>query len=188
VGAGSTVKLPKGDVAEFGRVAWLHDSKRIAFTGSPANGKPRGYIQDVPDGLPRAITPDGVSFAGRSGVRDDNFILGRAGAAWELFPVDGGERRPVPALKPRDTPIQWSRDGRYVYALDNTVNDRSPAVDVFRVDVTTGARVLWKTLAPPDPVGVNSQRQTVAITPDAQSYCYSYMRRLGDLFVVNGLK
>ena len=31
-------------------------------------------------------------------------------------------------------------------------------------------------------------RATVVITPDARSYCYSYMRRLGDLFVVDGLK
>jgi len=31
-------------------------------------------------------------------------------------------------------------------------------------------------------------RETLAITPDAQSYCYSYQRRLGDLFVVDRLK
>ena len=31
-------------------------------------------------------------------------------------------------------------------------------------------------------------RETVVITPDARSDCYSYMRRLGDLFVVDGLE
>jgi hypothetical protein len=41
---------------------------------------------------------------------------------------------------------------------------------------------------PSDPVGVEDLRRTVVITPDAQSYCYSYMRRLGDLFMVAGLK
>jgi hypothetical protein len=41
---------------------------------------------------------------------------------------------------------------------------------------------------PPDQVGVESLKNTVVITPDARSYCYSYMRRLGDLFVVEGLK
>jgi hypothetical protein len=56
------------------------------------------------------------------------------------------------------------------------------------VELTTGARVLWKTLSPPDPVGVETLRNTVLITPDARTYCYSYMRRLGDLFVVDGLK
>jgi hypothetical protein len=52
----------------------------------------------------------------------------------------------------------------------------------------TGSRVLWKTLTPSDPVGVEDMRESVVLTPDAQSYCYSYLRRLGDLFVVDGLK
>ena len=75
-----------------------------------------------------------------------------------------------------------------MYTVDNLRGARPPAVDVFRVDITTGARVLWKTLSPSDPVGVEGMRGTVVMTPDARSYCYSYMRRLGDLFVVDGLK
>jgi hypothetical protein len=187
-GAGSTVRLPKGEVAAFGRSAWLGDSKRIVFTGDPGDGKPRGYIQEIPAGLPRAITPPGVSLAGKAAVRDDRFILGRVGPTWRLFPMHGGEVQPVPALKPGDVPLQWSPDGRYVYTLDNVGGVRSPAVDIFRVELTSGARVLWKTLSPSDPVGVEILRPTVLITPDARAYCYSYMRRLGDLFVVDGLK
>ena len=79
-------------------------------------------------------------------------------------------------------------DRNYVYTVDNVEGPRPPAVDVFRVELATGARALWKTLAPSDPVGVEDMRETVVITPDAQSYCYSYLRRLGDLFVVHGLK
>jgi hypothetical protein len=60
-------------------------------------------------------------------------------------------------------------------------------VPVFRVELTTGDRPLWKTLTPSDPVGVEDARETVVITPDARSYCYTYLRRLGDLFVVDGL-
>jgi Tol biopolymer transport system component len=187
-GAGSTVRLPKGEVGAFGRGAWLGDSKRIVFTGDPGDGKPRGYIQEIPAGLPRAITPPGVSLAGKAAVRDDRFILGRVGPTWQLFPMNGGEVQPVPALKAGDVPLQWSPDGRYVYTLDNVGGVRSPAVDIFRVELTSGARVLWKTLSPSDPVGVETLRPTVLITPDARAYCYSYMRRLGDLFVVDGLK
>ena len=121
-------------------------------------------------------------------MRDDRFVLGRVGPTWRLFPMDGGEAQPVPALKPGDVPLQWSPDGRYVYTLDNVGDVRSPAVDIFRVELTSGARVLWKTLSPSDPVGVETLRPTVLITPDARAYCYSYMRRLGDLFVVDGLK
>lgn len=187
-GAGSTVKLPKGDVVQFGRGAWLGDSKRIVFTGDPGDGNPRGYIQEIPAGLPRAITPVGVSLAGKAAVRDDKSVLGRVGVTWALYPIHAGEAQPVPALRSGDIPLQWSHDGRYVYAVDNVGGVAPPAVEVFRVELTTGARVLWKTLAPPDTVGVEALRAAVVITPDARSYCYSYMRRLGDLFVVDGLK
>lgn len=75
-----------------------------------------------------------------------------------------------------------------MYTVDNVEGARPPATDVFRVELTTGGRVPWRTLTPSDPVGVEDMRETVVITPDAQTYCYSYMRRLGDLFVVDGLK
>jgi hypothetical protein len=93
------------------------------------------------------------------------------------------------ALTPRDIPLQWSDSGRYVYTVErlNASDARPAAVDVFRVDATTGDRLVWKTLSPSDPVGVE-MRGAVTITPDAQSYCYSYMRRLGDLFIVDGLR
>ena len=187
VGAGSTVTLPKGEVVQFGSGAWLRDSKRIVFTGDPGDKKPRGYIQQIPNGIPRAITPDGVVLAGRASVRDDNSILGRVGAMWALFPIHGGDAQPVPALKPGDIPVQWGLDGQHVYTVDSVRDVRSPGIDLFRVDITTGARMLWKRLTPSDPVGVEGLRPTVVITPDARSYCYSYIRRLGDLFVVNGL-
>jgi DNA-binding winged helix-turn-helix (wHTH) protein len=186
-GAGATISLPKGDVVRVGPGRWLGDSKRIVFTGYSANGKPRGYIQETPTGSPRAVTPEGVTF-GKAAVRADDSLLGRVGATWALFSMQDQVGRPVAALTPRDVPVQWSQDGRYVYTVDNVTEPSPPAVDVFRVELATGDRVLWKTLAPADPVGVEDLRTSVVITPDAQSYCYSYMRRLGDLFVVDGLK
>jgi hypothetical protein len=125
---------------------------------------------------------------GKAAVRADDSLLGRVGATWALFSMQDQVGRPVAALTPRDVPVQWSQDGRYVYTVDNVTEPSPPAVDVFRVELATGDRVLWKTLAPADPVGVEDLRTSVVITPDAQSYCYSYMRRLGDLFVVDGLK
>ena len=189
-GAGSPVTLPKGEVMRSGQGAWLSDSKRIFFTGDTGDGKPKGYIQEIPNGLPRAITPDGVAFAAKGAVRDDNTFLGRVGPRWALFSIHGGEPQPVPALRPTDVPIQWSVDRRSVYTIDSVGQTRAPAaaIDVHRVQVATGARALWKTLSPSDPVGVQGLRPTLLITPDARSYCYSYMRRLGDLYVVDGLE
>ena len=86
-----------------------------------------------------------------------------------LFPIQGGDGRPVPALVPADIPLQWSHGGRYVYTVDNVDEGTRAAVDVFRVELARGDRTLWKTLMPPDPVGVEDMRRTVVITPDAQS-------------------
>jgi hypothetical protein len=187
MGAGAMVRLPKGDVVDHGNGRWLGDSKRILFTGVTGDKKPRVYVQEIPAGVPRAITPDGAVLGGKGAVRGDDSFLARVGGAWTLFPIQGGGGQGVPALRIGDMPLQWSQDGRYVYAVDIPRGPRPPAADVFRVELATGARVLWKTLSPSDPVGVES-RGAVAITPDAQAYCYSYMRRLGDLFVIDGLK
>ncbi len=173
-GAGPMVTLPKGNVSRvqgvsvLERATWL-DSKHIVFTGYTADGTPGGYIQEIPAGLPRAITPPDVVL-GKAAVRDGNFVLGRAGNTWMLFPIQGGDGRPVSALKPGDMPLQWSHDGRYVYTVDTVSGGaRSPGPDVFRVDLVTGSRVFWKTLTPSDPVGVEDMRESVVLTPDAQS-------------------
>ena len=186
-GAGDKVTLATGNVVPIGDVGWFGDSKRILFTGHSGDNTPRGYIQEIPEGAPRAITPPGVALAGRAAARDDHSILGRVGSTWALFPIGGGDGRPLGALLSGDVPLQWSHDGRYAYTVDSVIGARPAAVDVFRVELATGRRTLWKTLMPPDPVGVEDMRETVVMTPDAQSYCYSYLRRLGDLFVVEGL-
>lgn len=187
-GVGTSVTLPKADLVRIGNGAWLPDSRRVVFTGYAADNTSRGYLQEIPAGLPRAITPPGVVLADKAAARDESSVLGRVGATWVLFPIRGGDGRPVPVLTPEDVPLQWSHGGRYVYTVASVGHGTQAAVDVFRVEVTTGIRTLWKTLMPSDPVGVEDLRRTFVITPDAQSYCYSYMRRLGDLFVVDGLK
>jgi hypothetical protein len=187
MGAGSVVKLAKGDLKRLGNGSWLADSRRVVFTAD-RGGMPRGYVQEISDGLPRAITPEGVVLPVKAAVRGDGTILARVGPAWRLYSLDGGDPLPVPALTERDVPLQWSGDHRFLYVGVNLGAPPRPRNDVFRVDLTSGARTLWKTLAPVDPVGVEFGAGSPVMTPDASAYCYSYLRRLGDLFVVDGLK
>jgi eukaryotic-like serine/threonine-protein kinase len=187
MGAGSVAKLAKGDLKQLGNGSWLADSHQVVFTGD-SGGMPRGYVQEIPDGLPRAITPEGVVLPAKAAVRGDGTILARVGPAWRLYSLDGGDPRPVPALTARDVPLQWSADHRFLYVGVNLGAPPRSRNDVFRVDLTSGSRTLWKTLAPVDPVGVEFGAGSPVMTPDASAYCYSYTRRLGDLFVVDGLK
>ena len=169
-GVDAMVTLPKGDLVRVAEGGWLGDSKHIVFTGHSGDNTPRGYIQEIPAGIPRAITPPGVVLAGRAAAPDDTSILGRIGATWTLFPIAGGEGWPLRGLMPGDIPLQWSHGGRYLYTVEKATGARPAAVDVVRVEVATGRRNLWMTLMPADPVGVEDMRETVVITPDAQAY------------------
>jgi eukaryotic-like serine/threonine-protein kinase len=187
-GAGAIRSLPKGPLRKISTGTWLPDGHRIAFTGSEREqgGAWRIYVQDVDDGSVRALTPEGVSLAPQAGYVAGS-VLGLSASGWSLYPVDGGHARPVPALKPQDDPVRLSADAQSIYAITGGEMPPSASRKVFRIELATGARTVWKTLTPPDPVGLD-RIGPVVMTSDGRSYCYTYLRRLGTLFVVDGLK
>ena len=56
-----------------------------------------------------------------------------------------------------------------------------------RLDIATGKRELWKELLPADASGVTEVTAPLP-TPDGKYYVYTYIRRLSDLYVAQGLK
>ena len=98
-----------------------------------------------------------------------------------LFPLQGGEPRPVTKLAPREAVSQWSADGRTLY-----VSHEGTRLDVFGIDVQSGNRQLWKTFEVPDPAGVRVSN--FLATREARSYAYGYLRILDELYLVEGLK
>ena len=124
-GSGSVVDLPRGNLARVGGGAWLSDSKRIVFTGDAGNNRPQGHIQDIPSGIPRPITPEGVVLAAKAAVREDTSVLGRSGNQWALYPIEDGPAQAVPVIAATDIPIRWSDKGGVVYVVDNIGRTRS---------------------------------------------------------------
>ena len=97
--------------------------------------------------------------------------------------MDGGEPRPISGIAEGEVPIQWTADGRSLYVRRW---DEMPA-RVFRLDLETGRRELWKQIMPADHTGV-VQIRGILPTPDGRAYAYSYLRVLSELYVVEGLK
>jgi hypothetical protein len=58
---------------------------------------------------------------------------------------------------------------------------------IHRIDLASGRRELWRTIAPADAAGVFSITSFV-LTPDGRSYAYSFSRVLSDLYVVDGVR
>jgi Tol biopolymer transport system component len=187
VGAGSARTLEKGPLTAMDDGAWLPDGNRIVFNGTEGQpGRWRIYIQDTRNGLPRAITPQDVELAPKAASPDGLNVLGHTDSGWFLYPIDATDARPVRGLIAGDEPLRWSTDGRALYAASRTAR-LVTSRDLVRIEVATGTRHIMRTLAPADLVGVDNIG-TVAITPDGNTYCYTYLRRLGALFLVDGLK
>ncbi len=187
-GAGSPKTISTANLKAVANAAWLPGGTRIVFTGVDSSNaaSSRIYIQDLNDDAPRQITPEGVSLADRAPSPDGIHVLARAGARWLLYPIVGGDPQPVPSIAADDEPLRWTPGGESLYV----VSRKEPLAqrrDIVRVNLANGARTRLTTLVPPDLVGVDNVGP-IAITPDGQAYCYTYLRRLGALFIVAGVR
>jgi dipeptidyl aminopeptidase/acylaminoacyl peptidase len=181
-GPGEPQKLEPHGIELYGGALWFPDGRRILVTGSEPGKGARSYIQDRDGGAPRPITPEGTRALSISpdglwvaAVGSDNLI--------SLWPVGGGASRVVPGSEPGDRPVAWSADARSLWLFRRG----EVPTNVFRLDIATGRRELWKTLVPPDPAGVYSIIE-FCITPAGDAYFYSYRRLLSQLFLVTGLE
>ena len=162
---------------------------RASFTSGKPGEAFRGYAIDFPDGPPVPVTPPGVTpppfgNAARALSPDGRLIAATGGdQGLALYPVDGGEPRPVAGALGTDVPVAWTDGGR---SLLVRAQGELPS-RVYSLDLETGRRDLWKELMPADPAGVLEILGVVS-TPDRRFYAYSYLRLLTELYVVEGLE
>jgi eukaryotic-like serine/threonine-protein kinase len=172
------------DSINHSRAKWLPDGQRFLFSGKEPGHAARIYRQDSPEAKPVPISPEGIDPLVLVLSPDGQQVVGVGPDEKAYFyPVAGGEPRAVPGIEPGEQPVQWSDNGKaiYFYRLGDL-----PA-KVYRLDLSTGHKTLWKELMPSDSAGV-SRIGPILITPDARSCLYGYHRILSDLYLVEGLK
>ena len=127
---------------------------------------------DLPDGKPRAFSPEGYRSFSRGVSPDGKFVLAEGPDRRRyLYPIEGGEPTPIPGLAADDTPEQWTADGRSLYVSRR----RDIPSHVQTLDLATGRRSPWRDLAPADGSGVVDVAPIIP-TPDGGSYIYGYSR------------
>jgi WD40 repeat protein len=182
-GPGEPKPLPGHNIVH-GSACWFSDAKRILVSGTETNRGSRLYVQDIEDDKIVAVTPEGtngLSFA----LSPDGRQVAAIGPDEKgyLFPIPSGDPQPIKGLQPGEVPVAWTPDGHslYVYRGGDLPSK------VYRLDVATGNRALWRELMPPDPSGVEFVGPVLP-TPDGNSYVYGYRRLLSDLYLVEGLQ
>ena len=184
-GAGESIRILNDGFRNYEAMDWMPDGRQFVFSGSVSGQGVRSYIQSIDGSEPRPITPEGYRFwLGQKAVSPTGeWLAAEVDGPPSLFPIKGGERREILGVEPGDDFVAWSADGRSIFV---EAADEVPQ-NIYRVDVATGKRSLWKALAPADMVGV-LEVWSVQISADEESYCYTYGRHLSDLYLVEGLR
>jgi hypothetical protein len=140
---------------------------------------------DVQTGAVRPLTAEGVTQVPYAQILSPD---GKSVLAFGpdrqpgIYSTENGERKAIAGMELGEQPIGWTADGGSIYVYRPTVPAR-----VFRVELSSGKRQLWKELTPIDPVGVFFIRPP-HIANDGRSFVYNYGRILSDLYVADGLK
>jgi hypothetical protein len=62
------------------------------------------------------------------------------------------------------------------------------SLKVFRLDLATGKRELWRAFTPADTAALLTWPYYFSMTPDGKSYTYSSMNAPSGLYLVTGLR
>jgi Tol biopolymer transport system component len=183
IGAGEQRQLTH-DATQKDGAMWLPDGKRFLFQGTDAGHSTRVYRQDLDGGAPIAISPEGYQLDYALVSPDGKYTVSLAPDRKPcLLSVAGAEPKMIPGVTATDSSIQWTSDSKSLYMFRLGA---LPA-QVERVDLGTGTRTPWKSLAPMDRAGVHGIT-LIVMTTDGRVCLYSYVRTLSELYLVSGLK
>jgi eukaryotic-like serine/threonine-protein kinase len=182
-GGGKPLTIPVTGLESIdnGNSHFLADEKRITINGKEPRHGVRCYIVNRDGGKPTPVTPDGIT--GGLVSPDGRYVVSNSGPAAAVYSINGGVAHVIPGVEQGFVPIQWSDDSSAVYGYRP---GQVPA-KVYKVDVTTGDKILIQDLEPESPAGV-VMIAPVVVTRDGSRFAYSYYQVNSVLYVISGLR
>src|SRR5262249_44915165 len=161
---------------------WLPDSRRVIVAGAQPKKEYQLFVVDTLDETVKPISPEkiwGEAYRPFAVSTDGRYAAGMTEKQTiALYSIDGSAPPVnVAGVEPGEVPIQWSADAASLFVYHPTA---LPA-QVYRVNLATGARELWKQFTPTDPAGVY-KITPICITPDGSAYAYDAPRPVNDLY------
>jgi Tol biopolymer transport system component len=183
-GAGETRVVRYPGIQSILKVRCFQDNSRMLLLAKEEKRDVRLYVGDWEGKGLRPISPEGVrglNFA----VSQDGGLAAAVGpdGVPRLYSTTGGEPKSTAGLQTGDLPLRFTTDGQRLFVAQLL---HASAV-VYRVDLSSGRREVWKELKSNDPAGL-SNSTAIQITPDGQTYAYTYLRFLDELLLIDGLR
>jgi eukaryotic-like serine/threonine-protein kinase len=163
-------------------VSWMPGAREFVFLGHEGIAPPRAYRVALEGGTARPLTNrEGAQFWNKVSP-DGNFVLQGAGGGREwgqnvIVDLNTGKVRAAP-LEEGEVPINWDQDGKHIFVE----KEGEESAMIFRADVFTGRREVWKQIKPSDPAGALSLSHFF-VTPSGNAYAYNAEQVLSALYV-----
>jgi DNA-binding winged helix-turn-helix (wHTH) protein len=180
-GAGEVRIIQDPGIIDYEWAGFLPGGREIVFAGRERGQETRMYVRPIGSGPARAFTPPGVAVWLNTLSPDGSALAAPCGERWCLYPLGGGEPRPIAGTEGRSV-IGWGGDDT-LYLREP---QRLPA-RLLRLHLPTARVEPWREIAPADRSGVVGINQ-VLVTPDGRAYAYTFSRLLSDLYVLTGLR
>jgi dipeptidyl aminopeptidase/acylaminoacyl peptidase len=163
---------------------FLPDGRRFVALASEPGRAARLHLVDLGTGNWTPFGPEGLDPLELHVLPSGDRVVGMsADQGYRAFPIDGGEPEALPPLARDERIVRWGSDGRSILVWRlNEIPAR-----VFRLDLESGERTLWRELTPPDPTGIYRIGR-LNVSADGSAYAYTYYLHLIDLHVVEGLR
>jgi eukaryotic-like serine/threonine-protein kinase len=175
------------------RVDLMPDGKSVLLWGRRQNEAVGFHVLDLATGNVKKISAPGASpFAFQQVFSPDGKWIAYVqvkGPTTEgenlvdISRVDGTEAHQAMVIGKGEALAGWGPDSASLLVWDR---NKVPA-DVDRIDIASGRRTRVATVQPPDAVGIGGI-PSLQMTPDGTAYTYNVVRRLSELYLVEGLK
>ncbi len=182
-GAGEARPLTHDNIS-YSTVRYLPDGKHVLATGIEPGHGARDYLIDIGNGDAKPITPEGIAGTQLSPDGHNIAVIGPDGK-YGIWPIDGGNLRPIPGFDPKYFVTGWSPDGGSVY-LAPAAREVGP-IKIYRLSLATGKMDYWKSFGTDLKAGIANVGPP-NFSADGNAYAYVYYQVLSEGYVVKGLK
>ena len=182
-GPGEARHWANPNIEHYAGIGWMPNSQEVIIAGNEPGHATRFYVQKIPAGPMRPVSPEGFGVELRIAVSPDGKEFAAQNQqtnAWNICQIDSGQCAPLRGVQEDDSPLAWSVDEKSLYLGNRKEGSQG---SIWRVEVSTGRRDLWKKIVPPDSVGA-VEIFPVSITPDGKSYAVQYDRSLDELYTM----
>lgn len=164
---------------------WTSDGRALVVDASRSGAPLRDWVLDLSGAPPRPITPEGVLGIFMS-VNHTEYVGARdPSGAFRLYPLAGDTPQDVLGLQETDLVVGGSPSTPELYVTPTTPSLPQP---ITRMDVHTGVRHSFVSLAPTDPAGVLAVGPALFFTPERKTFIYQQVGSHHSLYVASRIQ